>query len=76
MEKTCQSEEIIGKNVLLIGASNLGHSVPHFAASNLEFTSVIKPGWIATAKNVAELVTVVKESAPDAIQRNHIAAVP
>jgi hypothetical protein len=52
--KKCQSTEIIGRRVVLIGASNLGHRVPHFAAPNMEFTSVIKPGWIATGKNVAD----------------------
>jgi lysophospholipase L1-like esterase len=49
-----------------VGASNLGHSVPHFDGTNFEFVPVIKPGWVATVENVAELAGIVKSLAPTA----------
>ncbi len=66
--KNQQSEDSIGKKIVLIGASNLGHSVSHFAGSNMEFTNVIKPGWVATVEKVSELVRTVKKLAPEAAQ--------
>jgi hypothetical protein len=33
----------------------------------MEFTSVIKPGWVASAENIKELVKTVKESAQEAV---------
>ncbi len=60
------SKENSEQKIVLVGASNLGHSVPHFAGTNLEFVPVIKPGWIATVENVVELAGIVKELAPTA----------
>jgi hypothetical protein len=54
------------QKVVLVGASNLGHSVPHFAGSESEIVTVIKPGWIATSENVAVLAGTVKNLAPTA----------
>jgi hypothetical protein len=60
------SKEKSEQRIVLVGASNLGHSVPHFAGTNLEFVPVIKPGWIATVENVVELAGIVKDLAPTA----------
>ncbi len=53
------------KKILLVGASNLKHSLPHFEEDGLRCTFVGKPGWISSATNVAELVTEVRNNAPD-----------
>jgi lysophospholipase L1-like esterase len=52
------------QRIVLVGASNLGHAVPHFAGTKLEFVPVIKPGWVATVDNVVELAGIVKSLAP------------
>jgi hypothetical protein len=59
-EKNNQSEEKHGQRIVLIGASNLGHSVPHLAGTDMVFVPVLKPGWVATVENVVELADTVK----------------
>jgi hypothetical protein len=63
-ERKNHSEEKQGQKIVLIGASNLGHAVRHFAGADKVFIPVIKPGWVATVENVAELVNVVKGLVP------------
>jgi hypothetical protein len=53
-----------GQRIVLIGASNLGHTGRHFAGADMVFIPVIKPGWVATVENVAELTNVVKSLVP------------
>jgi hypothetical protein len=65
-ERKTHSEEKQEQKIVLIGASNLGHSVRHFASADKIFIPVIKPGWVATVENVAELINVVKVQAPTA----------
>jgi hypothetical protein len=54
------SEEQKEHKIVLVGASNLGHSVRHFAGADMVFIPVIKPGWVATVENVAELCNIVQ----------------
>jgi lysophospholipase L1-like esterase len=58
-EKPVQSEEKKEQRVLLVGASNLKHSVPHFADATLTFANITTAGWIATAENVKNLITLI-----------------
>jgi hypothetical protein len=64
MKKNNQSEEKRGQRIVLVGASNLGHSVPHFDGTDMVFVPVIKPGWVATVENVVELAGTVKGLVP------------
>jgi hypothetical protein len=58
-EKSLQSEKKTEQRVLLVGASNLKHSVPHFADATMTFVNVTTVGWMATAENVKNLVTLI-----------------
>jgi hypothetical protein len=51
--------------ILLVGASNLKHSLPHFEEAGLRCTFIGKPGWISSTANVAELISDVRKNAPD-----------
>jgi hypothetical protein len=42
-----------------VGASNLKHSFPHFAASDMDFEDIKEPGWTASAENVAKMTAEV-----------------
>ncbi len=54
------------QKVLLVGASNLRHSVSHFAGDNLIFANITKPGWNTTVENVANLVAELEGKAHEA----------
>jgi hypothetical protein len=43
------------QKVALCGASNLRHSVPHFAQSPMSFEDITFPGWIASPENVTKM---------------------
>jgi lysophospholipase L1-like esterase len=58
-EKPVHSEEKKEQRVLLVGASNLKHSVPHFADATLTFANITTAGWIATDENVKNLITLI-----------------
>jgi hypothetical protein len=49
--------------MLLVGASNLKHSLPHFEEDGLHCTFIGKPGWISSAANVTELIAEVRKNA-------------
>ncbi len=57
--KTFQSEKQTELRVLLVGASNLKHSVPHFADTTMLFANITTSGWMATAENVKNLETSI-----------------
>jgi hypothetical protein len=48
------------QKVLLVGASNLRRSVPHFADSSMQFEDVTSPGWTASAENIEKLRNIVE----------------
>jgi hypothetical protein len=58
-EKTFQSEKKMEQLVLLVGASNLKQSVPHFADTTMTFANITTSGWMATAENVKNLETLI-----------------
>jgi hypothetical protein len=58
-EKPLQSEKKTEKRVLLVGASNLKHSVPHFAGTAMTFANITTVGWMATAENVKNLGALI-----------------
>ncbi len=53
------------QRVMLVGASNLRHSLPHFAGTNLNFIDKTSPGWIATSENVEQLVREIGSETAD-----------
>jgi hypothetical protein len=55
-----QSEEKTEKRVLLVGASNLKHSVPHFAGTAMTFANITTVGWMATGENVKKLMALIE----------------
>jgi hypothetical protein len=63
--KDSQSETKTEHRVLLVGASNLKHSVPHFADTSMSFANITTAGWLATAETVKKLETVVRSHAPE-----------
>jgi hypothetical protein len=63
-ENKTGSENKTEEKILLVGASNLKHSLPHFEEAGLRCTFVGKPGWISSAANVAELIAEVRNNAP------------
>jgi hypothetical protein len=64
-DATNTTSENIGKKVTLAGASNLGHSMPHFTDENLEFVGITIPGWIPSPENIKSMVTAVESKAAD-----------
>jgi hypothetical protein len=63
--KIPQSETNMENRILLVGASNLKHSVPHFADTSMTFANLTTAGWLATAESVKNLETIVKSRAPE-----------
>ncbi len=63
-ESKNESENKNEKITLLVGASNLKHSLPHFEEDGLRCTFIGKPGWISSAANVTELIAEVRRNAP------------
>jgi hypothetical protein len=49
----------------LVGASNLKHSVPHFADTSMSFCNLTTAGWVPTVDNVEKLETVIRTHAPE-----------
>jgi hypothetical protein len=43
-DETLNTSEKQGNKVTLVGASNLGHSLPHFSDPNLEFVGITVAG--------------------------------
>jgi hypothetical protein len=43
------------QKVLLVGASNLSHSLPYFTDPSLSFVDITQPGWIASPENIKKL---------------------
>jgi hypothetical protein len=48
------------KKVTLIGASNLGQSLSHFADPDFVFDGITVPGWTPSTDNVAKMVSLVE----------------
>jgi hypothetical protein len=42
-----------------VGASNLKHSLPHFAAADMDFEDIKLLGWTASVENVAKMTAEV-----------------
>ncbi len=49
------------QKVALCSASNLRHSVPHFAQPDMSFEDITTPGWIASSENVTRMKQKVEE---------------
>jgi hypothetical protein len=49
------------EKVTLVGASNLGQSLPHFSDLDLEFVGTTVPGWTPSPENITKMVSVVDE---------------
>ncbi len=49
----------------MVGASNLKHSVPHFADASMSFCNLTTAGWVRTVDNVEKLETVIRTHAPE-----------
>jgi hypothetical protein len=62
-DETHNLSESHGKKVMLVGASNLGQSLPHFSAPNLELVGVTVPGWTPCPENVKKMVSIVEDVA-------------
>jgi hypothetical protein len=56
--KKSENSEVL---VALGGASNLKHSLPHFAATNMHFVDLTQPDWQATMENVENLASIVEQ---------------
>jgi hypothetical protein len=54
-----------GQKVTLVGASNLGHSLPHFTDEKLEFVAVTVPGWTPSPENIKNMISSVESKAAD-----------
>jgi hypothetical protein len=63
--KVSQSETKTEHRILLVGASNLKHSVPHFVDTLMSFANLTTASWIATTKTVKKLETIIKSRAPE-----------
>jgi hypothetical protein len=49
------------QKVALCGASNLRHSVPHFAKSSVILEDITSPGWIASPENISKMMQMIGE---------------
>ncbi len=54
-----------GQKVTLVGASNLGHSLPHFTDEKLNFVAVTVPGWTPSPENIKSMLSSVESKAAD-----------
>jgi hypothetical protein len=48
------------QKVTLCGASNLRHSIPHFADPNMTFEDITVPGWTASPENITKIKQIVE----------------
>ncbi len=48
------------QKVVLSGASNLRHSVPHFADPGLSFEDITTPGWVASPESIEKLKKTIE----------------
>ncbi len=55
------------QKVLLVGASNLRHSVAHFVDPSLLFVDVTQPGWTASSENVIKMREQLETIATDSV---------
>ncbi len=51
------------QKVILSGASNLRHSVPHFADPGISFEDITVPGWVASPESIAKLKQTIESKA-------------
>jgi hypothetical protein len=60
-----KESEILGEQrVMLVGASNLNHSVKFFETHGMPVADATQPGWVALAENVKRLAGEVEAAAP------------
>jgi hypothetical protein len=59
--------ENMEQKVLLVGASNLTHSLPYFTDPSLSFVDVTQPGWIASPENIKKLREQLETIATDSV---------
>jgi hypothetical protein len=52
--------------VTLLGASNLRHSVPHFAGNGVEVIDRTLPGWTPSTENIAKMQENIEAEATTA----------
>jgi hypothetical protein len=60
-----QSETQAEQKVLLVGASNLRHSLPHFTGTSVTFSNITTAGWTPTADNLKKLEDAISEKASE-----------
>ncbi len=58
-----QSENQAEQRVLLVGASNLKHSLPHFAGTSMIFSNITTAGWTPTVDNLNKLEAAIRAKA-------------
>jgi hypothetical protein len=59
--------ENTGQKVTLVGASNLGQSLPHFIDQHLDFVGITVPGWTPSRENIKNMMASVEEKAADSV---------
>jgi hypothetical protein len=62
-ENESQSENRMEQRVLLVSASNLKHSLPHFADTSMTFSNITTLGWTPTADNLNKLEVAIRAKA-------------
>jgi hypothetical protein len=62
-ENESQSENRTEQRVLLVGASNLKHSLPHFAGTSMTFSNLTTAGWTPTVDNLNKLEAAIRAKA-------------
>ncbi len=55
------------QKVLLVGASNLSHSLPHFSDPSVSFIDITQPGWIASPENIKKLKEIIETTATNSV---------
>jgi hypothetical protein len=55
------------QKVLLVGASNLSHSLPYFTDPSLSFVDITQPGWIASPENIKKLREKLETTATESV---------
>ncbi len=58
-----QSETHAEQKVLLVGASNLRHSLPHFTGTSVTFSNITTAGWTPTDDNLKKLEDAIRDKA-------------
>jgi hypothetical protein len=60
-DESLKQSEKHGNTVILVGASNLGHSTAHFSDPDMNFVGVTSAGWTPCPENVRKMVSTVEE---------------